>query len=540
MSVVKKRKNSELPRDVDALIALLTERDERIANQAEQLVALEHKLAVFARMLFGRSSEKRKLTGLASGHPHQLHLFLADLVADAERVAEETGAVGHIEVERPDPEKQAKKKGRRSEFPGHMPRVESVFELPEDERTCACGFELHSIGFEETRELERIEATVVHTVKRTKYGCRSCDEGVVTAPGPARVIDKGLLSAGFLAHVAAERFQFHMPYYRLEQKFAGEGLDLSRSVLERSTATIAERLKPLHIELGVQALAEDIVFTDDTTVTIAKRRGKDGSGTGRLWIYTDKIGRHFYDFTETRERDGPLAVFDGYEGYIQADAYSGYDGLFASDEITEVACWAHTRRYFEKAERTEPKLSKEALALIAKLYLVETVAKKRKLDPVGTAKLRREHALPILEEIHAWLGVVEAQVLPKSPMGKAVHYAFAQWDALQVYVTDGRLEIDNNRAERAMKPVAVGRKNWLFVQTVAGGKTAAIMMSLIRTAEAAGVNVKLYLRDVLQRIATEPDVKKLLPHAWKEHFESEVEGRRNAIIDVLVKDQSGE
>ena len=203
-------------------------------------------------------------------------------------------------------------------------------------------------------------------------------------------------------------------------------------------------------------------------------------------------------------------------------------------------CWAHTRRYFEKAERTEPKLSKEALALIAKLYLVETVAKKRKLDPVGTAKLRREHALPILEEIHAWLGVVEAQVLPKSPMGKAVHYAFAQWDALQVYVTDGRLEIDNNRAERAMKPVAVGRKDWLSVQTAAGGKAAAIMMSLIRTAEAAGVNVKLYLRDVLQRIATEPDVKKLLPHAWKVHFESEVEGRRNIIIGVLVKDQSGE
>ena len=192
------------------------------------------------------------------------------------------------------------------------------------------------------------------------------------------------------------------------------------------------------------------------------------------------------------------------------------------------------------AERSDPELSEKALDLIGKLYMVESAAKERGLDPTGIVALRKEHALPVLEEIHAWLGVAEAQVLPKSPMGVAVHYALAQWDALKVYVTDGRLEIDNNRAERAMKPVAVGRKNWLFVQTKAGGKTASIMMSLIQTAQAVGVNVKLYLRDVLQRIATEPDVKKLLPHGWKQHFEAEVEGRRRAIIDLLIADQRGE
>ena len=180
------------------------------------------------------------------------------------------------------------------------------------------------------------------------------------------------------------------------------------------------------------------------------------------------------------------------------------------------------------------------MELIGKLYSIEAVARKQELDSAGIAALRREHALPILEEIHAWLGVVDAQVLPKSPMGAAVHYALAQWEALKVYVTDGRLEIDNNRSERAMKPVAVGRKNWLFVQTEGGGKTASIMMSLIQTAEAAGVNVKLYLRDVLQRIATESNVKKLLPHAWKQHFEADVVGRRNAIVDLLVADQRGE
>lgn len=533
MGAVTRANRGELPRDIDALIALIGTRDERIA-------ALEHNLAVFARMLFGSSSEKRKLTGLASGHPHQLHLFLADLVADAERIAEATGATGHVEVERPDPAKQVRKKGRRKQFPEHLPVVTSTFELPADARTCACGAELHAIGFEESRELERIEVTVVHKQKRAKYTCRSCEEGVVTAPGPARVIDKGLLSAGFLAHVIGERFQFHMPYYRQEKKYGGEGLDLSRSVLERSVARCAELLEPLHDALRAQVLAEDIVFTDDTTVRIAQEGKQGGSKQGRLWIYTDLLGRHFYDFTESRGRDGPDSILADFVGYLQADAYSVYDQFFASGDVIEVACWAHTRRKFESAESSDPDLSAKALELIGKLYAVETAARERKLDPAAVAELRQKHALPVLAEIHAWLAVAEAQVLPKSPLGTAVHYAQAQWDALNVYVTDGQLEIDNNRAERAMKPVAVGRKNWLFVQTQNGGKTAAIMMSLIQTAQAAGVNVKLYLRDVLQRIATESDVSKLLPHGWKQHFETEVVGRRNEIIDLLVRDQRGE
>ena len=299
-------------------------------------------------------------------------------------------------------------------------------------------------------------------------------------------------------------------------------------------------LEPLHTALREEVLSEDIVFTDDTTVRIAQA-GKPGSSKkGRLWIYTDKQGRHFYDFTDSRKRDGPEAIFAGFEGYVHADAYPGYDKLFLPGKVTEVACWAHTRRKFETAQRTDPELGGRALELIGQLYQVETAARERNLDAPGVAALREQHALPVLDEIHAWLGAVEAQVLPKSPMGSAVHYALAQWEALKVYVTDGRLEIDNNRSERAMKPVAVGRKNWLFVQTEGGGKTAAIMMSLVQTAEAAGVNAKLYLRDVLQRIATEVDVKKLLPHAWKKHFEAEVVGRRSAIVDLLVADQRGE
>ncbi len=305
-------------------------------------------------------------------------------------------------------------------------------------------------------------------------------------------------------------------------------------------ARCADLLEPLHTELRKQIMSEEVVFTDDTTVTLAKSPGKDGSSKGRIWIYLDKRGRHYYDFTTTREASGPLAVFYDYEGFVHADAYSGYNELFRSEKVTEVACWAHTRRKFENAGSTDSKLSEEALGMIGELYAVEKIAREKQLLPDGIAALRAAHSLPILKRIDAWLAMAEARVLPKSPMGKAVYYARAKWEALNVYVTDGRLEIDNNAAERAMRPIAVGRKNWLFFQTVGGGKAASILMSLIQTAEAVGVNVKLYLRDVLQRISTETDVAKLLPHAWKENFEAEVEGRRNEIIELLLADQRGE
>jgi len=222
-------------------------------------------------------------------------------------------------------------------------------------------------------------------------------------------------------------------------------------VLERSVARRAELLKPPHTALREEVLSQNIVFTDDTTVRIAQAGQPGSSKKGRLWIYTDKRSRPFYDCTESQGRAGPELVFRGFRGYVQADAHSVYDKLCLLDDVTEVACWAHTRRKFEVAETSDPELSAKALDLIGK--------------------------------------------------------------------------------------VAVGRKNWLFVQTERGGKTASVMMSLIQTAEAAGVNGKLYLRDVLQRIATESEVKKLLPHGWKENFEAEATGRRNEILELLIVDQ---
>ena len=240
----------------------------------------------------------------------QGHLFAVGLVAEAERVAKESEAEGSISTA---PPKAPRKKGKpKDRFPEHLPRVKSRYELPKNKRKCRCGGELHEIGVERVKELERLETAILHEIERAKYGRRKCAEGVVTAPGPNRVIAKGLLGPSFLASVITERFGNHMPYHRLEKKYAHEGLKLSRSVLERSTATCADLLEPIWKELGRRVLEAPALHTDDTGVTIA--RGPGGmSQKGHAWIYLDLEDRHYYEFTETWKKEGPFSVLGEYK-----------------------------------------------------------------------------------------------------------------------------------------------------------------------------------------------------------------------------------
>jgi transposase len=481
----------ELPDNFDALKALIIERDAKIAAQA-------HTIELLTRIAFGRSSEKRRgpVSPEAAG---QGHLFHADLLVEAERTAQAKAVQGEILLT---PPKRAKRGGgRRSQFPAHLPHVTTAYELPDDQRMCSkCGFQLHEIGDETVRELERLETAIVHEIRRRKYACRCCTDGVVTSPGPERVIEKGILGPGFLASVAVERFGNHMPYHRLEKKYASEGLDLSRSVLERSMAKCAEILKPLHKQLRAEVLSSPSIFTDDTPVTIARPRDHVGSKQGRVWIYADREGRHDYDFTDSRKRDGPMRILGDYRGFVQADAYPGYDGLFLPEGATEVACWAHARRKFVDAEKTDPDLARDAIKRIKGLYAIERHCTQAGLDDDGRLAVRREHAVLLLDELFAWMAAKEAEALPKSPMAAALRYSLTLESALRRYADDGRLEIDNNRAERALRPVAVGRKNWMFFQAEGGGETATVLLSLVMTAKAIGLNPQTYLRDVLLRI----------------------------------------
>lgn len=522
----KKLEFESLPDDIDALKALIVEQSKAIEH-------LQVTAESYRRLLFAPKSERRADNDpMVDESAVQQHLLFAEIALDASEASKALGVATAVEDRSTDEKPKSKKKGgRRRTYPDHLPVIRTTYELPPAERTCSCGCELHEIGLEIRKELERVEVCVVHELAQQSYGCRNCSNIVVTAPGPERVIEKGILGVGFLAQVALERFLNHLPYYRLEKKYASEGLDLNRSVLQRSMSRVAELLEPIWRQLQSEVLASDVIHTDDTTVTIA--RGKDGrSRKGNVWIYLDLEGRHFYDFTESRSSKGPEAIIGSFKGYVHADAYPGYDAIFDRGEAVEVACWAHARRYFVQSESTDPDLAKEALARIRILFEIEKAGKD--LSSLGRQQLRAERAAPILNEFEVWLESVRLQVLPKSPMAKAVTYVLNNWQALQRYVDDGRLRIDNNAAERAMRPIAVGRKNWLFYQNDTGGRTAAILMSLIESAKAAQIDPRTYLRDVLIRISHEPDVAKLTPLGWKEKFADRLRAQRNGVLHDLI------
>ena len=531
----------QLRQENESLRAEIAKRASEVAKRDATIHDLRRELDVYRRLLFGA---KRAAPARSDGR--QGHLFEAELLAEAEQVARGTEAVGAIESGAADEgaspapaptggkgKSRGKSKARRrSIFPDHAPVLRTTYELPEGKRGCACGAEMTPIGESVTKELERLEVTVVHEIARTKYACRACGECAKTAPGPPRVIDKGLLGPGFLAHVIVDRFLNHMPYYRQEQKYDREGLSLSRTVLERSAAACAALFRPIYDQLRKEVLASEVLFTDDTSV---KKGRPDRSGTNlaRVWFTGDKVGNHLYDVTDSRRRDGPIEILGDHRGYLHADAFSGYDRLYLPGGATECACWAHFRRKIEEALAEEPELCRQALDRIAALYDVERDATERELNDEQRLALRHERSKPLLEQFASWLEIAAMDALPKGKFATAVRYGLNQWAAFCAFLKDGRIELDNNRSERGLRPFAVGRKNWLFFMTPGGGQNAAILMSLVMTAKAAGLNPYVYLRDLLIRISFEPDASKLTPFAWKRHFAEEVERDYRGSIKVV-------
>lgn len=533
----------EFPDDIEALKALLAEsmrslnaRDEKIALLETKVTDLVTRVEKLTRLLFAPKSERRPLDAGFVLEPGQMHLLFPELVEAAERLADAQGVHGSIElgtpVELKAPQKRKRPK-RRAEFPEDAPRTRTTYELPDEKLGCACGGHMTAIGEEVSRELERLELTIVHEHARTKYAWKSCQEGVRTAPGPTKVIGKGLLGPGFLATLLVERFAYHMPYNRLEKKYASEGLELSRTVLCESAGRCADLLAPIAEEIAKDALASGVVQTDDTGVTI-KAGSRRKSRKSYVWVYRGLGGKVFYDPTETRGRDGPFRVLKGYKGYLQADALNAYDGLFKGGDIVEVACWAHARRRFVEAEVQEPALAKEAIDRIRRLYAIERVAQRRGLDANAVYALRQEHAQPTLDDLADWMTKTKPKLLFKGALFEAIRYAESNWTALCRYVEDGRLDIDNNAAERALRAVAVGRKNWIFFGNERGGRTATTMYSLIATCQEHGVDPRVYLRDVLLRMKAGADPAELTPYAWKAKWKPVVEAHRASIIERML------
>jgi transposase len=495
-----------LPTDIELLHKMILE-------LAAENQSLQHRLEQILRSHFGPKSERLSESGL-----QDLFEFLR---SQAQTPPGENPA--EPPVSQPDPvEKKKRPNGHgRKPLPKDLPRVRIEHTLPEQERVCpCCGGIQQPFGETITEQLDYLPARfLVREHVRIKYACQKCRQGVSTPQLPPFPIDKGLPAAGLLAHVAVSKFADHLPLYRLEQIFKRSGVQLSRQTLCGWIRACSNLLEPVYDELRRDVLQSYVIHSDDTILPVLDDSRKHAR-QGRVWVYAGDFQHPHvvYDYTQDRSSRRPIDFLNGYQGFLQADAYSGYDRLFTQNPITEVGCWAHTRRYFFEAKPSDALRGSYALAVIAQLYQAEEKA--RDLDPEARQELREKESLPILLQFHEWLETQATQVLPKSPIHQAIQYALNQWQALLRYVHDGRLAIDNNAAERELRRVAIGRKNFLFTGSDAGGERAAILYSLIASCQRNSIDPLAYLTDLLQRVLVYParKVNDLIPANWKKLF----------------------
>jgi transposase len=407
----------------------------------------------------------------------------------------------------------------RQPLPKGLPRERVEHSLPEHERSCtACGTELTKIREEVTEQLDYTPASfkIIEHV-RGVFACKSCEETITRAPKPPQAIEKGLPGPGLLAQVTVSKYCDHQPLYRQAQIYGRHGVTLSRSTLCGWVAEAAELVSPLVDWMRRDLLRSRIVQTDDTPVTVLDDQA--GTHKGRLWVYLGDRGHPqvVYDYTPTREGSGPTRFLNGFRGYLQADAYSGYDALYASGSVTEIGCWAHARRYFhEAATGAGDTRGFAALAFIHQLFAVERDATERELSFEQRRARRQEASREILDAFKLWLDELEPQVLPKSALATAIGYTRRQWAALERYLDDGEITPDNSASERALRGVALGRKNWLFAGSDAGGVRAASLYSLIASAKRHALEPHAYLRALFERLPSHPTdrLHELGPATW--------------------------
>src|SRR5216684_1361127 len=413
-------------------------------------------------------------------------------------------------------DKKRRTGGGRQPLAKHLKRERIVHDLADSEKHCpACQQDLRPIGEESSERYEYIPAqlTVIEDVCK-KYAC-ACT--VKTATKPPQPIEKSTAGASLLAQVVVAKCADHLPLNRQEKIFERHGVDISRKTMCGWLAQCADLLKPLYASAKEVLFQSKVIGTDDTSVKVLDEKLPFGR-TGRIWPYYGDQDHPviLYDYTATRERAGPEEFLKGYRGYLQADAYGGYDAFFKDPArgLIEVGCWAHARRYYHKALESDPHRMGPALLLIAQLYRVEKQA--ALLTSADRLQLRQLQSRPILDKLRDYLLEIQAEVLPKSPEGRAVRYTLKNWTALTRYCEDGDLEIDNNATERAIRGVAVGRHNWMFFGSDHGGNTAAVLRSFVASCQRVSVDPFAWLKDVLSRIAVHPITRltELLPHNW--------------------------
>lgn len=508
-----------------AQIERLTAQQARWQAKATQLEAKAARLEVRNQTLFeqlrllieqrfGPSTEKYRI--------EQRDLFFdeAEALADTDEAEEPAPAADTTEAA----PANKRRRGGRVVLPPELPRIEVIHDLPEGERQCAAdGTQLTVIGEEISEQLDVIPAQVrvIRHIRR-KYACKACEEGVAQAPMPPQPLPKSNASPRLLAYIATAKYADGLPLYRQERSFSRLGIELARNTLARWMLAVGELIEPLVEQLRVHLREAPLIHMDETTVQVNTEPGRKASSPSYMWVSRGGPPKQqvvLFDYDPSRAGAVPTRLLAGFAGVLLTDGYEGYAQPVREYGLTHAGCWAHARRKFVEAQKLQPKgktgRADQALAFIAQLYRVEKQAQAL-LDEARLA-LRQDQSRPVIDKLHAWLEQSLSQVPPKGALGKALHYLSGQWEKLTRFLADGRIPLDNNPAENAIRPFVIGRKNWLFSHTPKGAQASAALYSLIETAKANGLEPYAYLIEVFTRLPTAgsaADIQALLP--WRQ------------------------
>lgn len=491
-----------LPDNITELKAIINQQkldyQTQIQAQQESHERIERSLREMIRLLrhkqFASSSEKQEQPGLFD----EAELDALNPEPESKDEPEETVTV---------PAHQ-RKRGHRKPLPEDLPHIDVFHDLSEEEKVCPHdGSPLKRFGEEVSEQLDIIPAQIrVLRHIRPKYSCPCCEEGVKTAKLPPQPIPKSMASPGLLAWVTVSKYQDALPLYRLEKVFQRIGVDIPRTTLARWMIRCGKLVQPLINLLRDEMLSYDILNMDETTVQVLDEAGRRAQSKSYMWGQRGgPPGRPviLFDYDPSRSAEVPLRLLEGYHGYLQSDGYAGYNAVVLENGITQLGCWAHARRKFDEAikaqgRKPKPGRAHQGLAYIQKLYRIEREAK----EMTSEVRMihRQQHALPLLATIRDWVTQSLPKVPPTSLIGKAITYLDNQWSLLTTYVEDGRLAIDNNLMENAIRPFTLGRKNWLFSQSVRGAEASAALYSMIETAKANGLEPYHYLCHIFKEL----------------------------------------
>lgn len=503
-----------------------------ILDLIEQLRDTNNRQAIrIAKLLkhrFGRRSEKLDAS--------QLSLFLASVPDEDKSDEPEDHSPDPIrmEIERLKKIEKQQRKHKRKKRPGRNPISEDIerethrLEVPESERRCErCGTEKVVIGTERSEVLEFVPAHFkVLVYEREKMACKSCGDGVVVAPVADKVVEGGRPGPGLLAHLVVSKYKDGLPINRLVGIYERSGVRLPASTLGQWVGVVADTLEPVYKVLTRHTLQAHVLGVDDTGLKVLDRKAPNNIKRGHLWAFVGyEQGlptRAVFHYTPTWEGEGPLGFMTRRTGLVQGDGYAGLNPLFQGPDppCTKVGCMAHARRYFKTALDAGDLRAAVAVEYFQKLYSVEELATLQNLDIQARQKLRHQHARPLMNRLGAWVAIVQPQAEPKSSLSTALTYLINQWDSLTVYLDDGAIPIDNNAVERHIRPIAVGRKNYLFAGSDQGAVRAAILYSLMACCVLAKVDPLAWLTDVLTKLAASWPARRLdelLPENWKPH-----------------------